>query len=434
MFNFLRKVSGWPTPVQSPMSIPFSSSHPILANLPTITGSDILSQHLSSTFPRLNSWMMKNYSLSQSITFYIYNEKKMDSEFYNFRQYALKSQIDQGLDIIRNYEEQISNVKVGQEYVTDEYDKTINNLVEVSELKRSIKMNNLFCNVLNKKKENIINRDIRSTCLKISNLISLLCSIDAVPLNYIPVVDFSSFVLDRSYFEYNCKGCYAISLKINQFQQNILMMKQAISNISEKYKDNEESYYIQLSEFHTLLGKYRLSYDQDYRCVDYAKDCSSFNDFLNNSNTKAYTLKKKFLEEQTDTSFYELVKGLIREYEIQSEEEEYLIHSLCSIIITSSLIPPVYFNGCGIEDTDELLFGIKLFSVFDSINLLKIISEHFIDEEDPKVIVNKTSEIMKKLSPNYRQIFLQIYDFSIQEYIPSKLQKIREEIGTFIEQ
>lgn len=407
-------------------SIQFSGDHGYMADMSIIGMKDVLESELA-IYQKLKVWLRKHPDTQE----YLEMRKSCqqpDQNYHGFRQYAVKSQILAGFELISQYEQWMQarpNFECSEHPFPE-----VRDLWEVSQLWTAAKRAEIKCQVWTAEVKRLIGQrlfEIKSTAAR---LVSLLASIDAIPLDHIPVVKFEALRTTEEEILASIPRCVQLQCHIDKMRSMNSVIFQKIGTIAIKYGKGGEldSVDLQAAAFHRLIASYKVQYNDNARSMKIGTNSGAFLDFLVHPNSSAYPLYKKFIDNPVVDAYRELTADLIQFYGIQSADECSIINALVSHAFAPMLLPKVAADGKGGDDIDALAYGIELFGIDDPLVVLHTICEN-LDIDDVDAGITKACSALEMITSSHLEILRFVYDFTSTEYLSAKMNSVRFMIG-----
>lgn len=420
------------------LEIPVSETHPFLSPLPSFQASLIrTSPDMKNTFTKLISWLKFHPNSSDHITLYQYS-KKLNPQYIEFRQYALKSQITEGFKFILHVEATINETVEGSSIFADPPHAEISHLNGYRKIWQKAVQQDFIIQLLKFEMFEIRNEVLIQNKQTAAHLISLLASIDAIPLNFIPLIHFSHLDIPNDVIYSNNKRCVILQNLCSKYSDSKQSLFQQIDDLYNKYDDNIDN---QVAKFHLIIGHYRKNYDTEWRCLDESIDPSSFVDFIAHAKSIVYADVQQFYSNPCSETFNRLVDSIIDNFHIISNEECSIINSLCCMSFALMALPELKDDSPSIphnqidekEYNDYMVIGFNIFAICDPILTLKYITENTDFEKSLEDSVKKNVEALKAFTNDWKSFLKYIVDFTKVEYLGSKLNSIRFVIQEYIQ-
>ena len=216
------------------LEIPISETHPFLLTLTNYQASAIRANpDLKNTFTKLFAWIKFHPNSSDHITLYQYS-KKLNPTYHEFRQYALKSQITEGFKFILHVEATINETVEGTSIFADPPHEEISHLNSYHKLWQKAVQQDFLIQLLKFEMYEIRNDVLIQNKQTAAHLISLLASIDAIPLNFIPLIHFSHLDIPNDVIYSNNKRCVILQNLCSKFSESKQSLFQQIDDIVKK--------------------------------------------------------------------------------------------------------------------------------------------------------------------------------------------------------
>lgn len=412
------------------LDIPISENHPFLTSLPSYQATTIRNNpDLKNTFTKLFAWLKFHPNSSDNITLYQYS-KKLNPTYHEFRQYALKSQITEGFKFILHVEATINETVEGSSIFADPPHEEISHLNNYHKLWQKAVQQDFLIQLLKFEMFEIRNEVLIQNKQTAAHLISLLASIDAIPLNFIPLIHFSHLDIPNDVIYSNNKRCVILQNLCSKYSESKQSLFQQIDDLYNKYDEVKEN---QIARFRLMIGQYRKNYDTEWRCLDVSVDPSIFVDFVAHSKSIVYQDVQHFYSNPTSESFNHLIEQIITSFQINNNEECSIINDLCSMSFALLALPEMKDDSpqlsqeqINVADLDELmLIGFNIFTICDPILTLKYISDNIDFEKNLEDSVKRKVNALKVFTSDWKTFLKFVVDFTKVEYLGSKLNSIR---------
>lgn len=403
--------------------IPFSMNHPYLSNSKKISGLEIKSNNAKyQGFQKLNTIFITNPKLADYITFYSF-ENSVNPNYIEYRQWALKFQIKTGIDQVLSFENSINK---RTDFTIEKINKSdYQNYIYLYEVR------NEWNQYLS---EYIIEQQIKDEINRISaiklngfknitiQLTSLLASIDSLPINCIPIVNFNELMHSKEDLINNDSQCDKLLNYLNEIPKKS-NHREKIEVLLNKYSDVTPS--DQISQFGEMLHQYSMVYDSQNHNLMSMPDISQFHDFISHPKSISYPIYNEFINKISPISYRDFVSQLISLFKVQASDF-FLFHFLCSlsfVVYRDSLKPPSIDLDVGIND-DMFMIAFEVVISFDPIWSLYIFAKNSqsmnIDEFVTGIINH-----LKYLTSEWKELLRFIGDYTINDFLPQHLRDIR---------
>lgn len=443
LFRRKSSIQGNPPKVNEEAPAPTSPpAQSLLSEEKKISGDELTNLLSEVPYQKLRLIFQKNPKLQQYITLYNFS-KNLTPNYQEFRQQKLKAQIEKGLDQVLKLEE----------LIFANYDKNKNSVIEnpCPELKhlyqpqhdwsRAHRINYTTHQALgsiNKIASVEINKNKNLTIY----LLSLLTSLDAVPLDSIAIIDFDSLILTKEQIVKSNNQCQSLLAVISRLDVEKSRTIEKITMFKHKYDDTTPD--DQTAQFHAIIRSFYDIYDKETHIFTEIPQVSIFHDFVAHPKIISSPFYQELTCSMSPESFKKFVDDLIELYNVTDEDDRIMAYQLCSFSFLPLIAGNFPFGNIEkIENIDQnnedmsqyFDLAFEVFITIDPVCALNTISK-FIDKECE---VRSTEDIILNLSshlalftPESKDILKFIVNYSIPQFLPSKLESIRQIISVNI--
>jgi hypothetical protein len=273
----------------------------------------------------------------------------MDSLYHEFRQTEIKSQLSDGFMLILGYEQSVrERLQSSPPGSPDHPFPTGQHLVEVTALWSTLCRKKEFGDFIQQEIDRLVQRKFAQMKGTISHLLSLLAAMDAVPLAYVPIIQFDRCNMTDTDVLTTDERCIALDYLHESAVKQVAECRDKIVAISMHYlPTNTES---QIALFHTLIGSQRVHYDEAERLLLPTADLTAISDYIYHPGSLAAPAIKKITEEHNHATFCELTREFADIFQLESREEVCI-----TSVVLSSILNPLFWidvksDGSGSED------------------------------------------------------------------------------------
>lgn len=362
-------------------STSFGEDHPYFKNGTPVSASDILKKEdLQKKFPKLSIWLRKYPSATGAnlyngctdlLKIYCFEKMHLDNSYHEFRQFALKNQINEGFNLVLKFERSVNNFKVdvGTAFTDPPFDD-LTHLVEAHKYWRLARQQDFAMQLIKFEVNEIVLKkymDLKQTAV---HLVSLLAAIDAVTLNCIPYISFSKLMVPKEVIIQSSPLSQRLENLASKYAQKSIQSIQEIDKVRAKFdfvlnstpnsgndkadinQINREREQLQAQAFKQMLTKQYLSpstnltsnlYDNQNHSLSISADSSFFFDFVSHPKCITYSYFKEYEANPCLETYRKLVSGVIDTFSLKGEEAT-LTTYLCSLSFAQQMAPEVYYQ------------------------------------------------------------------------------------------
>lgn len=439
MRNIFRRKSAFQVNVPKITEEPLTPTKSLLSEGKKINGIELTNLLSEKMFQKLKLIFQKNPRLQKYITLYKFSS--LTSNYQEFRQQTLKSQITKGLDLVLKFEEMIFT----------NYDKFTNLNVEnknqdLMHLNQPRQDWNRV-RIVNYTIRDIINSINKIASLKINEnknlaiyLISLLTSLDAIPPDCIPVIDFDDLIVNKDQVINNDPKCRSYLTAIPKLEAECKRTDEKISTFKHKYDDTTPD--DQTAQFHAIIRSFYDIYNKETHLFKETPQDRIFHEFLAHPKIISLRLYQKFASNISPDSFNKFVNSIIELYNVTDEDDKIISYLLCSFAYLPTVADSISRSTETVESDDKNLnidenelskyidLAFNVFITIDPTSVLMIIS-NFIDNEQKPIeeILSMLFKTLEMLTPQWKELLSFIVNYSIPKFLQEKLVSIRQSIS-----
>ena len=372
-------------------------------------------------FIKLLNWFKVHPNTAQYITLCQYTNK-LDPKYFELRESCLKHQIRKGFKLISQFEATINNTAEGINEVAEKPHLDMAHMHEYHYYWQQICQQNFFIQLLKFDLLEIRNEVLIQNKQSVAHLVSLLVSLDAVPLNFIPIIKYSGLDLSNEEIFLHSRKCLLMQKKIEKIKHQNNGLYNAINNLYVQFNDINN---FQETKIHHMVMSFMENYDKNTGTLKYGCDSSPFFNFIAHPKGIVFQDVKNYLCYPSLNSYIILVSKIMNTFKITDQDEISVIHSLCSLSFAPYCLPEIKTNGKGSHDNsvDLMFFGLQLFSLCDPIESLKFISDNMQKPND--ALIKQVISSLEIFTTEWRTLVQYIVNFAIEEYLFPKLRRIR---------
>jgi hypothetical protein len=363
-------------------------------------------------------------------------QSPLDQIYHEFRQSAIKSQLTEGFSVVLRYdhfcrENVTSKPRIRLEHPAPE----IAHLRSVTEHWKSARRYDDIVYFLKSEIANHISATFSKTKATVCHLCALIVSMDAIPLEYIPVVNFGLLTLSPDEISTSSEACMTHSGRLGLYACLRDQSLREISEISTKFSTNNipDPPETQRPLFHQLIANSLPDYDDTATCMKVGTSPDNFHDLVRHPNSIAFQVVNAFCQAPTADGFRDLTPALVRLFAIQSAPECGLIGALLSNLFPVLQIPEIRADGPGTEDAQVCDFAFEMFVNDDPIVLLRILTDQVMNDDFPDSL-RTAADGLASLTSGWKEVFLYVFHFTAPECLSAKMNSVRYALGRFLGQ
>jgi hypothetical protein len=257
----------------------------------------------------------------------------------------------------------------------------------------------------------------------LSSMLSLLASSDAIPNNYIPIIQIERLDSSIEVVASRHDECQILQQRILNYQLKNVALYHQLNNIETRFPDFTDydgSIRIHVSAFQDLLSSYRPFLDLQNHCMKLETDTSRFWDFLNHPMCPASCSIHSFLTERRPGGFGKLVEDLISLYELTNDVD--VLVALCSSSLIVEHSPTLIDFGTGVSQFVEAAF--EFYIDVDPLHWLARMNEVCKNGDDTAILGDILSGL-SVLASSWKEIVRYVVDFTVDDYLPPDLRAVR---------
>lgn len=406
-----------PAPVAKPV-FQYSPEMPQLLEMEIVEGDTFLEGEQDPVFNKLTLWLSEHMYAVPYVYFHV-NANAVDDDFTTFKQNVLKAEVIEGIELIRKHESMAK--QLDSTVVTALKQLQIQNyqsMPSAGYLFQVIKQNEQFMQLLKRENNNTITLAIRDLKITTANLVSLLTSIDAIPINFIPIIRFQNLDLTIPEIITERPQCEKYTRKLNEIQQANIDMLNKLNALTNTYTEPAEiSSQQQKAAFQSLINETKKIYKSDTQSIPFEVPLPTFGDLIFHPNFICCSLVKTFVDNPTKDNYWRLINEIANQMQVK-ETDLQLFGAMCAHCIAPIASPSLKFDGEGAAGADQQIAGIEFLAIHDPILLL-----HRIKAAGATEIAG----IIQKFSTSWKSIFQFVVDFTNVQLTPC-VSDIRQSI------
>ena len=359
----------------------FGEDHPYFKNGTPISASDILkNEELQNKFPKLSIWLKKYPSVTgiglyngctDLFKIYCFEKVHLDNSYHEFRQFALKNQINEGFNLVLKFERSVNNFKVdvGTAFTDPPFDD-LTHLIQAHEYWRQARQQDFATQLIKFEVNEIVLRKYMDLKKAAVHLVSLLAAIDAVTLNCIPFISFSKLMVSKEVIIQSDNLSKQLENLASKYAQQSIQSIQKIDELRARFdfvlsstpsssnekndinQINREKEQLQLQAFKQMLTQRYISpstnstvnsYDSQNHILSISADSSFFFDFISHPKCITYPFYKEYEVNPCPETYRKLVSRIIETFSLKGEEAT-LSTYLCSLSFSQFMAPEIFFQ------------------------------------------------------------------------------------------
>ena len=394
--------------------------------VPTIPASSFIA---SRDAPKLSAWLARHPGTVDFLAFQ-HHEEARDAKYYEYRQQEIGRQILRGFELISDYEKRCTQPPKLEHHQPDPALKRLEEAIEFSKI---ILYKEIAAKAWEKRLFSHLVLKYQSTKTTIARLMSLLASIDAFPLDHVPVVDFERLKMSPEDFIEQDETLKSFRDAAQNCSETVALVNEQLKLISGRYSKGGkfESAEAMKNELHHKVNDCTHEMEDNKECVRVVMYPSPFLDILLHPHSKAHQFVKKFMEEKTGEAFAKLNKNIAKFCGLETAQEHALLNAMLLVTIGTDCAPIVKCDGKGTADDDLLAYGLELFGTCDPIGTILAIVKRMGDR-DAKEGVKEAADALKAITSSYKEVLAFVHDFTSPEYLGPKGQAVRACIGQLL--
>ncbi|OHT02641.1 hypothetical protein TRFO_07073 [Tritrichomonas foetus] len=412
------------TQAPQPPAFEFSPTHPIFQEAQEETANKLLeSSNSNSPLSKLICWFRDHTGTSDYVSFRIFTPEKiqMIHNYDEIRQISIKTQILKGIDLIIRQEKVVSEPEKSQLHQIEHPFPNLSEVRECNELWRRIRINDALVQDIDTKINIIAIEQIKSLKLLIAAIVSLLTSVDAIPANYIPIVNFKGIDMSNKLLANKDATGRILQQQTLLLQQYSMPLYKAMNQIEDRYA-SQDGENLQPAMFQSLLESFRQAVHPTdcYVCGDFYE--IPYLDFLNHPNCLALAAVQHFKTDDSDKSFLALIRSLVSLFEVSDPSLIQIIYSLSSFCLVPLHLPKLKQSQNMMEVNME--FAFEFIIETDPIRFLSKIAE-WSQTAEIGIVLQKIVEGLTGFTNSWMDIFKYVIRYSIPDYLPPHLVAVR---------
>lgn len=444
MKNIFRRKSAFQVNIPKITEEQSTSSSSLLSEGKKISGIELAHLLSQIMYQKLKLIFQKTPQLQKYITLYNFS-KSLPPNYQEFRQQMLKEQITKGLDLVLKLEE----------FIFKSYDKNKNLVIE-SPCPDLMHLGQPRQDWNRARQINYTIRQAFSSVNKIASLkinqnknhaiylLSLLTSLDAIPLDSIPIIDFDSLMINKEQVAKNNTQCISLLSTISKLEAENRRCIEKITMFKQKYDDTTPD--DQTAQFHAIIRSFYDIYNKETHLFNEIPQTRIFHDFVAHPKIISSPIYQEFTSNISTDSFKKFVNDIIELYNVTDEGDKIISYLLCSFSYLPAIVDKITIgqnekalDNQAIEANENEIskyfdLAFEVFITIDPVAALSVIS-NFIDSNESESIEDVIRNLIVQLeqfSPHWKEILTFIINYSIPKYLPTKLQSIRQAISVNI--
>ena len=430
----LRALFGKPEPEPKPQqqAFVFAANDPIFNISKKYSANDLIKSFSgNSSLSKLVHWLNDHPGTSDYVTFCVFTPENV-SNFDEIRQVSIKTQVMTGINLIIRQERAIADPNNQQFKPIEHPFPNLSDVHECNELWRMIRVHDSLVSEIDSKVNEIAIFHLKNLKLITAAIVSLLTSVDAIPYNYIPIVNYKEIDVSNKLLANRDSVGRQLQQQSTILQQKNVPLYKSMNQIEDRYAlDDMEN--LQPAIFQSLIEDMRQCFDSEKNIISGYNYELTFLDYLNHPNCKALPSLEFFYKGKTHEAFYSLVRSLISLFEIEDIESRSILYAACTYSFAPYHFPKLQGNTSIDIKVNEANLNLA-FYVYIEPDPMKIIS-YIYDLSLDKDLHQTIQNIIDGLSiftNDWTTIFKYAVDFTIPEFMPSNLITIRESLSNFI--
>jgi hypothetical protein len=415
-------------------SVPFTPDDPFMVAWPEITV-QALTADPGPDFAKFRAWVENHPDTEPhfSLRKLVPGIASLQNEFCR---YALRSQILQGFQFLASCDKLLKEAHsvVLPAPIAHPFDAG-RSLASVGDRWRTLLAHYAILKDLKSTSEELKEHVVTSITRDknaVASLISLLAAADALPPQYLIVVNFSSFDLDDIETTRRLKIMKFCATQEKRSNQAIVKASQAIDEIAQRFsKDkNLETPDAQLTWVQEFVDVAASVFDEKRFSLPITYDGSEFMDFFMHPVSIGNLFISHFLtsQESDPVRFRALTEMIVAHLNFQERPKALAVNALISSLIGPMFVPDIPFDGNGTTDDDVLALALTLVSYTDPLLILAEIAGS-IRDGDPDAAVQAAVDAIAALTSSARAVLSFAYEFTAPEYLPDPANAIRAAIA-----
>ncbi|OHT08616.1 hypothetical protein TRFO_22802 [Tritrichomonas foetus] len=449
----------------------FDANHPYLVNGKEFSCDQIKNDpEMSKNFPKLMIWSEKHPETVPLIKIYQF-DAQLDNSYHEFRQFALKYQINEGFEQVLKLERSVNDkVETGSAFTEPPFIE-LTHLVECRRYWQIARQQDFMMQLIKYETNELVHQKLAQLKQTTVHLVSFLGAIDAVPLNCVPLVNFSALVIPREDIINSIPRAIQLEKMAEKYTSLSVESVKKIDQVRSKF--DEMPIEAQQEAFKTILKKYHDYFDYESHCIVPATDPSAFYDFITHPHSSLFSSYIEFVRLPNAETFSKLVNSVV-DFAGASGNEATIISSLCSLSFAQVMAPnlpndiitsndnnsnttnpntaaaaataardptnsttssndtnneqnntTVNNDEEGIVDEKMIEIGYDILSTADPIMALRVISNHMNAEKSTEESIVYIINCLKLMTSQWKNLLQFIVDCSVQDFLPPKLRSIR---------
>lgn len=390
-----------------------------LQEMQMVESQTILDGEQNAAFSKLVQWLNLHVFCVPYLYFRV-NSGKMDEKFSTFKQNVLRALVMEGIDLIKKHETLVKQLdnntssSAARSFVITNYI----NMPTAMSTWRSIKEHDFSTLLLKREINTIITLAVRDLKITAANLVSLLTSVDAIPLNYIPIIRFSELDLSTSEIVAARPICSLCTQKIIEIQQLNSELFTTLNDLTQLYADQSElSLQNQRNQLKNIFSVQKQFYDQESNSMMLTARTDKFEDLIFHPNFVCHNLILAFLQKPDAENYWNAVNDILAIFQIE-EDDKPLFLALCSYVLPNFAAPTLKFDGLGSDNAEQQNHGSEFLATTDPIQCLHQIKT---------IGVRQLALIAQSFTTDWKSLYQFAVDFTDSQLIPS-VAEIRQSI------
>ena len=403
-------------PPRDPLA--YAPDHPMIQTMEKVEAKSFLnSSDQNEAFSKLISWLNEHPSSVGRLSFRVFGQQ-IDEKFLKFKNSALKTQIMEGIQLIQKMETTSKGLDIAPQSQMNQFPFTqISHLIQPKKLWHDIKQNNMVTQFIKTKFNTIIKEGIRKNKITVANLISLLASIDAVPINYIPIVNFTALDESNEVIAKRSQKASHLTQKILRLQEDTSVKYEQLSSIPTMYaRTGPEDISIQSEIIKNMLLSFLAYYNKETYTLDKENiDFSEFFDFIFHPNNVVFNDANNFLSQPNKDNYWQLFSSIVSTFSLE-QNQIYMLYFVFSACVAPIALPlDIKYDGLGPRTEEEYNIGIEILSTTDPLSCLQLMQSD----------VRNIAAAVQSFTSMWKTVFGYIFDFTNPEITPPGLVQTR---------
>ncbi|OHS96391.1 hypothetical protein TRFO_37502 [Tritrichomonas foetus] len=426
-----------PKPQENPLLEEFSPSHPYLAQSNKINCRKIITDSVFATdFHKLIMVIQKYPQILDLIELYEFEKSyitKVANNYHEFRQNALKIQITKGFNQVMKLESIVNKSVDIQSAFNNPPFNDMMHLFKAKKYWQEARQKDFANQLLKMEIDNIGSKSVNKNKQICIYLVSLLTSVDAIPMNFILSIKFENLITTKEAEISKSKRCTHLNQISTQFTMDAVQMIKKISDFRDKY--NESTFEKQQIEINEILKENHQNFNENTKVLSIKTDSTAFFDFISHPKSCSYQLYAEYIQNPNSETFKKLVHEIIKMFSI-SNENIFIVFCLCSLSFTSCVAPFITVRSETDASEEILNEAFQIYTLFDPVMTLNEITSKVCESQNGEINSQKVEhviEVIKAITPKWKEMLQFMVDFTIPEYLSEANKNVRIVINKLIQ-